>query len=216
VLRAALADVGIEPHPAAPLDRALEREAAREVVAQVGGEEPVPRLARANRAQLAEVVDPDGAQVAGQRGVDVARGLECVVVGHGGMIAEVTVEALDILYVPSRDVATDLAYYRDVLGGRVVWAIERFGTRVAEVALAGSGPRLVLAEHLAAGEPVFMHRVDDLDAALAAIDVVPEEQAEFPLGPLAVIRTPGGQRIGLYEATRPAMLDSFAGRMDFS
>ena len=126
------------------------------------------------------------------------------------------IETLDILYVPSRDVATDLAYYRDVLGGRVVWAIERFGTRVAEVALAEAGPRLVLAEHLTPGEPVFMHRVDDLAAALAAIDAKPEEEAEFPLGPLAVIRTPGGQRIGLYEATRPEMLESFAGRQDFS
>src|SRR4051794_19791630 len=92
------------------------------------------------------------------------------------------IEALDILYVPSRDVAADLAHYRDVLGGRVVWAIEAMGTRVAEVALAGAGPRLVLAEHLAAGEPV-LHRAE---------------------------------RIGFYEATRPAMLDGFAGRMDFT
>src|SRR3954470_2219440 len=127
-----------------------------------------------------------------------------------------TIEALDILYVPSRDVAADLAYYRDVLGGRVVWAIEAMGTRVAEVALAELGPRLVLAEHLSAGEPVLLHRVDDLDAALAAIDAVPEEQAEFPLGPFAVLRTPGGQRIGFYEATRPAMLDGFVGRTDFT
>src|SRR3954468_16901543 len=84
------------------------------------------------------------------------------------MIADVVIEALDILYVPSRDVAADVAYYRDVLGGRVVWAIEAMGTRVAEVALAGAGPRLVLAEHLAAGESVVLHRIDDLDAALAA------------------------------------------------
>jgi hypothetical protein len=32
----------------------------------------------------------------------------------------VAIEALDVLYRPSRDVAADVAFYRDVLGARVV------------------------------------------------------------------------------------------------
>ena len=68
-----------------------------------------------------------------------------------------TIEALDVLYVPSRDVAADLAFYRDVLGARVVFAIEAMDTRVAEVALAPEGPRLVLAGHLAGDAPVLLH-----------------------------------------------------------
>src|SRR4051812_3232919 len=131
------------------------------------------------------------------------------------MIAEVVIEALDILYVPSREVAADLRWYRDVLGVEVVWAIEAMGTRVAQVAVAPGGPRLVLAEHLHGEAPVLLHRVDDLDAALAALAVEPDMQAEFPLGPFATFHSPGGQRIGLYEATRPNVTDGWAGRRDF-
>jgi predicted enzyme related to lactoylglutathione lyase len=130
----------------------------------------------------------------------------------------VTIEALDVLYVPSRDVAADLVFYRDVLGARVVFAIEAMGTRVAEVAIAAHGPRVVLAEHLAGEAPVLLHRVGDLDAALAELTgrgLELEQQVELPLGPCATFRSPGGQRIGLYELTRPEVGEHFAGRADF-
>ena len=129
-----------------------------------------------------------------------------------------TIEALDVLYVPSRDVAADLAFYRDVLGARVVFAIEAMGTRVAEVAIAANGPRVVLAEHLAGEAPVLLHRVGDLDASLAELTsrgLELEQQVELPLGPCATFRSPGGQRIGLYELTRPEVAEHFAGRADF-
>ena len=127
-----------------------------------------------------------------------------------------TIEALDVLYVPSRDVAADLAFYRDVLGTRVVFAIEAMDTRVAEVALAPEGPRLVLAGHLAGDAPVLPHRVDDLDATLADLDGLEiEARVELPLGPCATLRTPGGQRLSLYELTRPEVDAQFAGRFDF-
>ena len=127
-----------------------------------------------------------------------------------------TIEALDLLYLPSRDVAADLAFYRDILGARVVFAIEAMGTRVAEVALAPEGPRLVLAGHLAGDAPVLLHRVDDLDATLADLDGLEiEARVELPLGPCATLRTPGGQRLGLYELTRPDVDAHFAGRVDF-
>ncbi|HWT24996.1 MAG TPA: VOC family protein [Solirubrobacteraceae bacterium] len=129
-----------------------------------------------------------------------------------------TIEALDILYVPSRDVAADLRFYREALGARVVFAIEAMGTRVAEVALAVEGPRLVLAEHLAGEAPVLLHRVGDLDAALDELrdrGVAAERRVELPLGRGATFRTPGGQRLGLYERTRPEVDAHFAGRADF-
>ena len=125
-------------------------------------------------------------------------------------------EALDVLYMPSRDVAADLAFYRDVLGSRVVFAIEAMGTRVAEVAVAPEGPRLVLAGHLTGDAPVLLYRVDDLEATLAelsGLDV--EARVELPLGPCATVRTPGGQRLGLYERSRPEVDARFAGRFDF-
>lgn len=130
-----------------------------------------------------------------------------------------TIGALDILYVPSRDVAADVAFYRDVLGARVVFAIEAMGTRVAEIALGPSGPRHVLADHLSGQAPVLLHRVDDLDRALADLrgrGLEVERRLELPLGPCATFRTPGGQRLGLYERTRPEVDERFAGRLDFA
>src|SRR3954451_5564100 len=82
VRRAALARLFVEADPAAALDGALDREAAGEVVAQVRREEPVPRVGGADRAQLSQGVDPDAAQVVGQRGAQALRVLERVLVGH--------------------------------------------------------------------------------------------------------------------------------------
>src|SRR4029077_4697873 len=116
-----------------------------------------------------------------------------------------SVDALDVLYVPSRDVAADVAVYRDTLRGRVMFAIEAMGTRVAEVALAPAGPRVILAEHLVGEAAILLHRVSDLDATVAAVaarGVQVEARVELPLGPCATFRSPGGQRIGLYQLTR--------------
>jgi Glyoxalase/Bleomycin resistance protein/Dioxygenase superfamily len=91
--------------------------------------------------------------------------------------------------MPSRDVEADLAFYRDVLGARVVFAIEAMGTRVAEVALAPEGPRLVIAGHLAGDAPVLLHRVDDLEATLAELSGLEiEARVGLPLGPCATLR----------------------------
>lgn len=128
------------------------------------------------------------------------------------------IEGLDLLYVPSRDVAADLAFYRDVLGARVIFAIEAMGTRVAEVAVGRGGPRLILAGHLAGEAPILLHRVADLEATLSELDergLTLESRVELPAGPCATFRSPGGQRLGLYELTRPGVQDRFAGREDF-
>jgi catechol 2,3-dioxygenase-like lactoylglutathione lyase family enzyme len=128
------------------------------------------------------------------------------------------VESLDFLYMPSRDVARDLGFYRDVLGAEVVFAIEAFGTRVAQVRFSEEGPRLLLAEHLEGEAPVVLHRVKDLDAAVAELrERGAEIEAEFgfPHGPAAELRTPGGQRLAFYELTRPEADERLAGRMDF-
>jgi catechol 2,3-dioxygenase-like lactoylglutathione lyase family enzyme len=129
-----------------------------------------------------------------------------------------TIESLDVLYLPTSDAAADVAFYRDVLGGRVVFAIEAMGTRVAEVAISPEGPRLVLADHLEPGEPVLLHRVSDLREALEELEARGlrlERRVELPLGPCATFRSPGGQRLGLYERTRPEVDRRFAGRADF-
>ena len=50
-------------------------------------------------------------------------------------------DSLDFIYMPSSDLTADLAFHRDVLGGEVVFAIEAFGVRVAQVRLSGHEPR---------------------------------------------------------------------------
>ena len=128
------------------------------------------------------------------------------------------IESFDFLYMPSTDVARDLGYYRDVLGAEIVFAIEAFGTRVAQVKLTDGGPRLLLAGHMEGEAPVVLHRVDDLDAA---VEELVERGAEvgaefgFPHGEAVQLRTPGGQRLAFYELTRPEADERLGGRIDF-
>ena len=128
------------------------------------------------------------------------------------------ITSFDFLYMPSTNVARDLAYYRDVLGAEIVFAIEAFGTRVAQVRLSEGGPRLLVAGHMEGEAPVLVHRVDDLDSTLADLEgrgATIEMRFGFPHGPAAALRTPGGQRLALYELTRPEADQRLEGRMDF-
>jgi hypothetical protein len=43
------------------------------------------------------------------------------------------------------------------------------GTRVAEVAIAGREPRVVIADHLPGTAPILLHRITDLDETLAEL-----------------------------------------------
>jgi hypothetical protein len=78
-------------------------------------------------------------------------------------------QQLDFLYTPSRDVATDLAYFTQVLGGRVVFAVQEMGARVAAIRLAEGPPLLLLADHVEGDRPVLVYRVADLGAALGQL-----------------------------------------------
>jgi hypothetical protein len=127
-------------------------------------------------------------------------------------------EQLDFLYMPSRDVAADLAYFTEVLSGRVVFAVEAMGTRVAAVELAGGPPLLLLADHVEGERPILVYRVRDLQAELAGLEARgwPREHTfEIPHGPCCSFRTPGGHRVALYQLTRPDAATHFEGRRDF-
>ena len=127
-------------------------------------------------------------------------------------------ERLDYLYMPSRDVAADVAWFTDVLGGRLVFAIEAMDTLVAIIELTSEPPRVILASHLDGDRPVLVYRVDDLDAAMAALEGrgwSRGKQLEIPQGPVCSFIAPGGQRLAIYELTRPGVEASFVGRRDF-
>ena len=127
-------------------------------------------------------------------------------------------EQLDFVYMPSADVAADVRYFTDVLGAEVVFAINAMDTRVAMVRLADSPPRLLLADHVEGEVPILVYRVPDLDAALADLKKrgwKDGRKLELPMGSACSFSAPGGQRIALYESTRPGVVEQFAGRRDF-
>jgi hypothetical protein len=127
-------------------------------------------------------------------------------------------QSLDFVYLPSRDVAGDITRFTDGMGGSLVFAIERFGTRVAMVELGSSPPPVLLAEHLEGEAPVLVFRVEDLEGELADLEERGVEVAArfgIPYGPGAELSLPGPQRVALYELTRPEIAERLAGRRDF-
>jgi hypothetical protein len=128
-----------------------------------------------------------------------------------------TLGRLDFLYTPSDDVAADLRYLVDVLGGEQVFAIRDGDVSVAMVAL-GDGPAVLLTDHLEGDRPIHLYAVDDLRAAARQLEGrgwQAERSVELPPGPAMTFRTPGGLRMALYQPTRPFVVDSFRGRRDF-
>src|SRR4051794_34712293 len=107
------------------------------------------------------------------------------------MADELPFESLDFVYAPSNDAAADVEQLA-AAGAEVVFAIERFGTRVAMVRLAGEGPGLALAEHLEGERPILVYRVPDLAAAAAALTERGFEVSEefgIPHGPIRELTT---------------------------
>jgi hypothetical protein len=126
--------------------------------------------------------------------------------------------SLDFVYTPSPDVRADLEYFTNTLGGRVVFAIDSNGTKVAAVELTSEPPLVVLADHLGGERPILVYRVADLRATAAELQHAgwkAERTLEIPHGPCRSFRTPGGQRVAIYELTRPEVAEHFSGRVDF-
>jgi predicted enzyme related to lactoylglutathione lyase len=125
---------------------------------------------------------------------------------------------LDYLYTPSRDVAADARIFTDVLGGRLAFAVDGMGARVAMIELTDGPPHILLTDHLEGDRTIYIYRVDDLRKAAAALKkrgLKDEKRLEIPMGPCSSFTTPSGHRIALYEASRPGVLEHFLGRKDF-
>jgi len=126
--------------------------------------------------------------------------------------------SLDYVYAPSRDVASDLAYFTDVLGAESVFAIDGMGVRVAMLRLTAAPPLVLLADHLEGEAPILVYRVASLSDAMNELKGRGWEQGrrlELPMGPACSFAAPGGQRLAIYEATRPGVVEHFAGQADF-
>src|SRR6266542_887843 len=101
---------------------------------------------------------------------------------------------LDYVYMPSQDVAADVAWFTDVLGGSLVFAIESMGTRVAMIELTASPPKVLLAGHLEGDRPILVYRVDDLATASRELRERGWDEGhalEIPQGPVRSFAAPG-------------------------
>jgi hypothetical protein len=127
-------------------------------------------------------------------------------------------DSLDYIYMPSRDVAADLEWFVETLGAKVVFAIDGMGARVAMLKMGRSKPPLLLADHVEGDAPVLVYRVADLDEArkeLRAKGWKKGRMLELPMGTALSFKAPGGQRIALFELSRPDVERHFRGRRDF-
>lgn len=125
---------------------------------------------------------------------------------------------LDFLYTPSNDVAADAKYFTEVLGGKLGFAVQGMGARVAMIQLTAGPPHILLTDHLDSERPIYIYRVESLKNATSALKkrgMKGERQLEIPMGPCSSFVMPSGHRIALYEPSRPQVLDHFLGRKDF-
>ena len=125
---------------------------------------------------------------------------------------------LDYVYAPSSDVAGDARWFTEIIGAECVFAIDADGTRVAMLRVGSDGPPVLVTDHLPDDRPVFIYRVSSLAAVsqvLVARGWKNDRTLELPMGPATTFRAPGGLRLAIYEAIRPFVVDSMAGRRDF-
>jgi hypothetical protein len=123
--------------------------------------------------------------------------------------------SLDFVYTPVADVDAALPGWVDGLGAELVWKIRSEGTAVACLRMAGDGPLVLLTDHLEGETPILVYRVEDYAASVARLrEHVELRELEIPHGPCASFRVAGGQRVAVYELTRPHMAEHFDGRFD--
>ena len=124
--------------------------------------------------------------------------------------------SLDFVYVPTRHVDATAGRYVEELHAELVWKVRGAGTVVACLRLSGDGPAILLSGHLEGDVPILIYRVTDYTAAVGRLREAGLElrELEIPQGPCASFTAPGGQRLAVYELTRPGAADHFAGRID--
>jgi hypothetical protein len=128
-------------------------------------------------------------------------------------------ESLDFLYVPAPDIDSSVKYYKDVLGGELLWKIHAFGVWVACIKLskAGEKPYVLLADHIKQNDVMLIYRVENLENSVLALKSrgwKEENRIEIPPGPCCTFRDPAGNALVIYENTRPHVMEDFRGRMD--
>ena len=133
-----------------------------------------------------------------------------------GLVAEHLFRSLDFVYVPTEDVDEAARRWVEELGAELLWKVHAMGTVVAQLRVSEDGPAILLSGHLEGDVPILIYRADDYAAAVAELRAAGADthEVEIPHGPCATFRAPGGQRLAVYELTRPQAEGFFAGRVD--
>jgi hypothetical protein len=132
------------------------------------------------------------------------------------LASTLVLQSLDFLYVPTGDVDAAADGYVEQLDATLVWRVKAMGTTVACLRVSEPGPLVLLSGHLDGEQPILVYRVEDYGATVGRLRAagVDLHELEIPHGPCASFRAPGGQRLAVYELTRPGANDYFTGRLD--
>jgi len=125
--------------------------------------------------------------------------------------------SLKYLYIGTSNIQKDLDYYTKVLGGRKVWDLSSFGTRVAALRL-GKGPLLLLADHRPARSCILIFQVDNLETTSKELRkrgwTSEGEKFEIPEGPCYRFNDPSGNPLAILQIVRPNVLGAVHDKAD--
>jgi predicted enzyme related to lactoylglutathione lyase len=117
---------------------------------------------------------------------------------------------LAYLYIGTADFDRDVAYYRDVLGAKVVWAFNAFDAKVAAFRVC-DGPLFLLADHRPAPSCMPILAVENLEATVEALKrrgwKSDGDRFDLPNGPCYKFTDPSGNPLAIIQNDRPDAME---------
>lgn len=117
---------------------------------------------------------------------------------------------LEYLYVGCHDFDKDVRFYRDTIKAELLWAFNKFGSKVAAFKMA-YGPVILLADHKKAPsiEPIFS--VENLEAVVKSLKEKGVTKLEGPIdtpnGRAYSFKDPGGNQFSILQNENPEAME---------
>lgn len=71
--------------------------------------------------------------------------------------------SLDFVYILAPNIESSLDYYKNTLGGELLWKIHAYGVWVACIIPSEAEPYIIIANHLEKNDIVLIYRVSNLE-----------------------------------------------------
>jgi len=126
-------------------------------------------------------------------------------------------ESVDFVYIPAPDIESSVDYYKNILGGELLWKIHAYGVWVACIVLSEEEPYILLANHIEKNDIALIYRVSNLEKTafqLRSKGWKEEKRPEIPPGPCCTFRDPADNHIAIYEKLHPDVMKEFKGQID--